>query len=814
LRFLVLLVVFFFLGFCVFSQESSAELILQLKLVEESSNLPVEFATLSVYSTQDSSLVTGGVSDKEGLIRLQLTQRGTFYGLINFIGFQPWTIENIDFSNTDFQDLGTIFLGSGSLNLDEVVVTERKSQMQMQLDKRVFNADANLTTRGADALQLLGEVPSVEVDADGQISLRGSSDVNVLIDGRPTGIPASQLLQSIPASQIDRIEIITNPSAKYEAEGMSGILNVILKKNSKGGFSSSLGTAYSMGIRPRLEANTAIAYRNKNFNAYVNYSYNFRNRYSIGAIDKEILLADSSFFLNNTSLRDRPNIAHNFKAGIEYTLNDRNLFYFSTTVTPSEREGFENTDYLNYNVNFQQVNGSSRIAMFDALDQSQSFNLGWNHTFTNKSKIDVDLFHNVSEQKDAQNYEEIFFNALGVAFGDPLLETFDFARGNEVTRLSADYTLNLPNGGKVETGYRYDRLFIDNEIYAEIYDADLGEFTSNVNINNRFVYNQDIHALYGTYAQKVGLFNFLFGIRYEGTRIGGDLIGSNFTFERSFNNFFPSASAMLSMGNGWDASLSYSKRVKRPSAGQLNPFTDYSDPYNLRSGNSLLNPEFMDALELGFLKIWSKLTLNASLFGNFTKNEINRFLYPNDQGITLSTYENVGESLRVGMEFFVNYYPVKWLKMNVSGNVRQNTFVKSNVELANVSTTSMSFNFMSNFSLPWGVNFQVSSRYRPGFATNQGKIYSFFNVDFALAKDFMDNKLSLTLQGNDLFNTLRFKYDLIQSNIVQQTLRDWDSRRMGIALSYKFGQDGRERSKRDFRRGDNNRRGSDEMDDF
>jgi outer membrane receptor protein involved in Fe transport len=802
------------LGFNGFSQNNTKEWVLQLRLVEEASNLPIEFATFSVFASQDSLLVTGGVSDKEGLIRLQLTQVGPFYGIINFIGFQPWVVENIHFSDSEFLDLGTIFLGSGSLNLDDVVVTERRSQMQMQLDKRVFNADANLTTRGADALQLLGEVPSVEVDPDGQISLRGSNDVNVLIDGRPTGIPASQLLQSIPASQIDRIEIITNPSAKYEAEGMSGILNVILKKNSKGGFTSSFGTAYSMGIRPRLEANTAFSYRNKNWNAYLNYSYNFRNRYSVGAIDKEILLRDTSFFLNNTSLRDRPSIAHNLKAGVDYTLNNNNVFYFSATITPSNRWGFENTDYLNYDVNFLQVDGSSRTAVFDALDQSNSFNLGWNHTFRNKSKLDVDLFRNRSAQRDAQNYEEIFFNALGASFGDPLWETFDFSRGNEVSRLSADYTWDLPAGGKIETGYRYDRLFIDNEIYAEVFDADLEEFTSNANINNRFVYNQDIHALYGTYAQKVGLFNFLFGIRYEGTKIAGDLIGSNLAFERNFNNFFPSASAMFSMGNGWDASLSYSKRVKRPSAGQLNPFTDYSDPYNLRSGNSLLNPEFMDALELGFLKIWNRLTLNASLFGNYTKDEINRFLYPNEEGITLSTFENVGESLRVGMEFFVNYYPVKWLKMNVSGNVRQNTFINTNVELANVSTTSMFFNFMSNFSLPWGVNFQVSSRYRPGFATNQGKIYSFFNVDFALAKDFMDNKLSLTLQGNDLFNTLRFKYDLIQSNIVQQTLRDWDSRRVGLALSYRFGQDVKEKSKKDFKRGDANRRGSDEMDDF
>jgi outer membrane receptor protein involved in Fe transport len=796
-----------------YPQDVQNGFVIKGKLVEQVSKAPIEYATFSLFSSVDSSLVTGVVSDAEGRIVIAVKDRGIYYAEINFIGFQPWTLERIEFNETNILDLGTLFLGSSTLNLEEVTVTERRTQMQMQLDKRIFNADANLTTRGADALQLLGEVPSVEVDPDGQISLRGSNDVNVLIDGRPTGIPASQLLQSIPASQIERIEIITNPSAKYEAEGMSGILNVVLKKNGKGGVSSTIGTALSMGIRPRYEGNASLAFKRDKINAYLNYSYNFRNRYSIGTIDKELILKDTSFFLNNNSLRDRPGISHNLKLGLDYSLNSNNTLYFSSTLTPSARRGIENTDYLNYDTNFSFVEGSSRKASFEALDVSNSFNLGWTYANSDDKKLDIDLFHNTSQQTDNQFYNEFFFDEFLFEVEDPLLETFDFMKGNEVTRLSVDYAQGLLHGGKLELGYRYDRLFIDNEIYSEFFDRNLNQFVSDGTLNNRFLYTQSINALYGTYAYKYQQWNFQLGLRYEGTQISGDLVGSNSGFDRNFNQLFPSASVLLKIKEGWDMSFSYSKRVKRPSAGQLNPFTDYSDPYNLRSGNASLDPEIMDAVEIGMLRIWEKVTVNASLFGNYTQDEINRFLYPFDEGVTLSTFENVGESVRVGMEFFINYYPLKWIRMNLSGNIRQNTFLNTNVEIVNLSTTSMFFNYMSNFSLPRGVNFQISSRYRPGFATNQGKIYEFFNVDFALAKDFLNNKLSVTIQGNDIFNTLRFKYDLIQSNIVQQTLRDWDSRRVGVAISYRFGQDLKEKSK-SAKRGDNSRRGSEEMEEF
>lgn len=791
-------VILFYLFINVIYAQQSVNGAIEGIVIDLDSGFPVEFATISVYAESDSSLVNGAVSDIDGFFKIPMENTGSYYAIIQYIGYSPVTFSDIAITEEKpIYHFGTIELSQGAMNLNEVVVQETRSQMQMKIDKRVFNADASLTTRGSDALELLGEVPSVEVDADGVISLRGSTNVNVLIDGRPTGIPASQLLQSIPASQIDRIEIITNPSARYEAEGMSGILNVILKKNRQGGITGTVGGSFNQGIRPRTEANASLAYKNDKLNAYVNYGYNKGYRYSIGSIDKYFTLQDTGFSVLNTSIRDVPRESHSVKSGLDFYLNDKNTLYLSGTFNPSSAAGRETIEYFNYDINDIFISGSTRTADNNEIEFSNSYNLGWRSIFSSENhKLELDAFYNESQEREDQFYEELFFDSDFIPQPEAAFQTFDFLESSKVTRVSLDYTQPIANSMRLETGYRYDNLYIDNNISSTDFDYETGEFIDNELLRNQFIYNQNINALYATFGGKFNDFSYQAGVRYEHTNLSGDLITTGENFDQNFGQLFPSASIMYTISPGKELNLSYSKRVRRPNSRQLNPFTDYSDPYNLRSGNPNLNPELMDALELSFMSIWEKVTLNTTIFGNYTKDEINRFIFPFEDGVTLSTFENVGESMRLGAEFFMNYNPFKWWRMNFSGNVRQNTFITTNIEIANNSTTSMSFNYMSNLTLRDNWSVQLSSRYRPGFRTNQGRLYSFFNVDFALSKDFMDKKLSITLSARDFLNTLRFKHDIIQSNIIQQTYRNWDSRRVGIAVAYRFGQDLREKSQR------------------
>ncbi len=777
-------------------------------VIDVDSGNPIEFATISIYNEVDSNLVTGSVSDLDGLFSVDIEQSGSFYAVVEYIGFSPITISDIELTQANpVFNIKIVELSQGSLNLDEVVVQETRSQMQMQIDKRVFNADASLTTRGSDALELLGEVPSVEVDADGVISLRGSTNVNVLIDGRPSGIPASQLLQSIPAAQIDRIEIITNPSARYEAEGMAGILNVILKKNRQGGITGTVGGSFNQGIRPRTEGNASLAYKNDKLNAYVNYGYNRGYRYSVGSIDKFFTLPDTSYSVLNTTDRDIARESHSIKTGLDFYLNDKNTLYISGTFNPSGADGPESTEYLNYDENDILINGSRRVADKLETEFSNSYNLGWLSTFSEENhKLEFDAFYNESEELEDEFYEEEFFDSDFIPAPNPTFQNFDFLENTKTTRISLDYTQPFANSTRLEAGYRFDNLDIDNNISSSDFDYETGEYVDNLFLTNRFLYTQNINAAYATFGGKINSFSYQAGLRYEYTILSGDLVTTGENFDQNFGQLFPSASIMYTLAPGKELNLSYSKRVRRPDSRELNPFTDYSDPYNLWAGNPNLDPELMDALELSFMSIWEKVTLNASIFGNYTKDEINRFIFPFEDGVTLSTYENVGESVRVGAEFFMNYNPYRWWRMNVSGNIRQNTFITTNVEIANNTTTSMSFNYMSNFTLKDDWSIQFSSRYRPGFKTNQGKLYSFFNVDMAISKDFLDRKLSVTLSARDFLNTLRFKYDVIQSNIVQQTYRDWDSRRFGIAVAYRFGQEIKDRNERG--RNENDRGGN------
>lgn len=760
-------------------------------VIDAATDLPVEFSTISIYNAQDSSFATGGVTDIDGNFDIPVGNEGKYYLQIEYIGYTPKIVSNINIDGTNpVKNVGIVLLSQTSVNLSEIVVQEQRSQMQMMIDKRVFNADASLTTRGADALELLAEIPSVEVDPDGEVSLRGSTNVNILIDGRPTGIPANELLQTMPASQIDRIEIITNPSAKYEAEGMSGILNVITKKNSQRGIHGTVSTNFSQGIKARFDTNASLSYRTKKINAYTNIGYNRRNRNSSGSVDKYFTLPDSAFSLLTESEMNFSSNSFSVKAGVDYFINDRNTFMISATTNPGGGEGYNLANYRNLGQFGENLGTSTRHT--DEKDKKDNYGVqaGWTHNFLQKDhQLMVDFFHNINGDLEEQFYREDFYDSYGVILPEPIMQVYDLQEDNDVTRVSLDYTKPISDKFKLEAGYRYDQLNLDNNVYSAFFDYETGDYVFDSNLSNDFDYAQSVNALYSTFTGQLNKFSFQAGLRYEYTDIDGKLINTGEEINRGHGNFFPTLSWMYNIAPGSDINISYSKRIKRPRSRQLNPFTDYSDPYNLRRGNPNLKPELTDALELNFMRIWDQLTLNATVFGNYTKDQIDGFLFPLEDGITIMNPENVGESMRYGLELFMNYTPFSWWRMNISGTARQNIFIQTNLELVNDKTTSMNFSYMSTFRLPNSMNIQLSSRYRPGFKTNQGKMYDSFNADLAVSKDFLNNKLSVTLQARDFLGTQRFKYELNQSVVHQQTYREWDSHRFGIALSYRFGQE-------------------------
>lgn len=775
----------------IFAQRTDVDGKVTGNVIDAATDLPVEFSTISIYNSQDSSFVTGGVSDIDGNFDIPVKTEGSYYLLIEYIGYTAKMINNVRIDRANpVRQVGIVLLSQTSLNLSEVVVQEQRSQMQMMIDKRVFNADASLTTRGADALELLAEIPSVEVDPDGVVSLRGSTNVNILIDGRPTGIPANELLQTMPASQIDRIEIITNPSAKYEAEGMSGILNVITKKNTQRGVHGSVSTNFSQGRKARFDTNASLNFRNKKINAYTNIGYNRRNRNSFGNVDKYFTLPDSSFSLLTDSEMNFSSNSFSVKAGLDYFMNERNTFMISATTNPGGGHGYNLANYRNLDHLNENAGTSTRYTDEEDKKTNYGIQAGWTHKFLQKDhQLSVDLFHNINGDLEEQFYREEFFDQYGIAIPYPILQIYDLQEDNDVTRVSLDYTKPISDRFRLEAGYRYDLLNLDNYVYSAFYDYESDMYVYDTNLSNDFDYSQSVNAVYSTFTGQFDKFSFQAGLRYEYTDIYGILINTGEEIDRGHGNFFPTVSWMYNIAPGSDINISYSKRIKRPNSRQLNPFTDYSDPYNLRKGNPNLKPELTDAVEVNYMRIWEKLTLNATAFANYTKDQIDRFLFPFADGVTIMNPENVGESMRYGLELFVNYNPFSWWRMNISGTARQNIFIQTNLELVNNSTTSMNFNYMSTFRLPKNISVQLSSRYRPGFKTNQGKMYDSFNADLAISKDFFKNRLSITLQARDFLRTERFKYELNQSVVYQQTYRRWDSHRFGVALAYRFGQE-------------------------
>lgn len=764
---------------------------------------PVEFATVTLLSVSDSSVITGTTTDPDGTFELNKVEEGNYFIKISFIGFEDSYTEPFSLTrNQKTQDLGIISLNTGE-TLDEVVITGQKSLIETRLDRRVFNASADITSQSGTGLTLLNNVPGVEIDMDDNITLRGSGNVQILINGRPSTFSPNTFLQQIPASSIDRIEIITNPSAKFDPEGTAGIINVILKEEEKRGFHGVVNGTFQQGQSSRYNGSVGLNYRTPKWNTSLNYSYT-NNEYSYsGTNQRTYQYSDTLFVIDQYDEGIRGRNGHNLGGGIDYILNPENTIYISGNFQDGGRTGDRKVNYENYD-KFGNLSSFSERKT-DATDEGIEFfiNAGWQKKFDKEGhKLDVDLTYSQEDEREYEVYEENIFSEDGQEIGQPELQNIDANELEGIFVGMIDYELPMSNDRQFQAGLRSDIMTIDNDFYSESFNYEENKFEEDIELNNRFIYDQNVIAAYFTYGQEIGKYSYQVGLRGEQTFTKSDLQGED-AISRDYMRLFPTLHNSYKYSETGEIMLSYSRRLNRPRPWHLNPFTNYNDPLSLRRGNPFLLPEDIHSFELGVLQYINDFTINGTLFYRLTNDVIQRFtIAEDDSPVTISTRENLGQEHAYGMEGIINYAPYRWWTINTTVNANAQSLKNVNREgITNLNSLRLSVNFNSQWRLENGWNFQLNGRYRAPFDIPQGRIESYYYINVAMEKSFMDDQLSIGLSVRDVFNTRSWNMTIEeQSGLTQVRKRNWDSRIIGLDINFRFGNVESDRKK--DRRGD------------
>lgn len=769
-------------------QKMPASFVVSGTMVDEQSKA-VPFGNAAVYQQQDSSLVSGAVSDEEGKFFISL-KPGSYYMKISSLSFEEKSIPKLEIKNEDI-DLETILLKSSDKYLDEVVIEGEKSQLELSLDKKVFNVGQDMANAGGTGADVLRNVPSVGVDVEGNVSLRGSSSVRILIDGKPSGLVGNggSGLQQLQASSIEKIEVITNPSARYEAEGMGGIINIVLKKERKEGINGSFDLV--AGYPSNFGAAANLNYRRKNLNFFINYSASYRNTPGKSTLYQELYDDDTTFISVQNSTHRLNGMYNNARGGIDYFFNPKNILTASYTWRISKGKRFSDINYRDYlfsTSNLQSI--TNRTQDETETEPNSEYALSYKKTFAREGQqftADVRYLDNW-ESSDQYYREQTFLFNGGSSDLNPLLQRSLNDETEKQFLLTLDYVHPFGEEGKVEAGLRSSSRDMNNEFTVTEQEED-GSWTPLEGLTNEFLYEENIHALYGILGNKIRKFTYQLGLRAEWTGVTTTLLKTNEVNPRSYGNLFPSVHLTYDLPKENALQISYSRRVRRPQYNDLSPFMTFRDQRNYFSGNPDLDPEFSDSFEAGHIKYLERGSISSSLFYRHTTGKILRIRRVDDQGISTTLPENLAIENSFGAEFNASFDPFKWWRWDASLNVFQASIDGSNLDDSFISNTYSGFSRLSSRFTFWnGTNFQLRGNYEAPQQTPQGLRKSIATLDLAMSKDILKDKGTLTLTVMDVFNSRRYRSVIEGSNFYTEINSQGRLRQINLTFNYRLHQ--------------------------
>lgn len=757
------------------------------RVIDQSTNQPLEFATISIHSKKDSSLVSGGMTDMDGSFDIQ-APAGRYYGTVEFIGFAPMNVD-IPFERGQRAiELGDIIMEASGVALDDVEIRAARSETVMTLDKRVFNVGSDLANRGGSAQDVLDNVPSVTVDIDGGVSLRGSSGVRILINGRPSGLAGAgnaNGLRSIPSNMIESVEVITNPSARYEAEGMAGIINIILKKEERGGFNGSFDLNAGYPYQAGVGAN--VNYRKGNINWFANYGLSYRESVGGGESFATIETADGKFIQEQIQDRDRGGISNSVRAGIDYYFNDNENITGSFLYRISDEDNLAQIQYRDFLNTVSNKTGETLRTDDEREDESR---LQYSVNYLKKlGKKNHQLKASVQYRDEIETEASDFLERYLIS-ADPINDLQQRSNNDELQRnwlFQVDYEMPLGSDGKFEIGGRSSLRDIGNEYLVEELQGE--SWSTLEGLSNDFNYDENIHAAYGIVGNKSGKVSYQVGLRAELSHVITELLqSSDPANDRKYTNLFPSGHVSYELAEGSSVQASYSRRLRRPRFFDLNPFFTFSDSRNVFRGNPNLDPELTNSYEVSYLKIWEQLTLSSSVYHRYTTDVIQRVLTFNPDGTTLRQPENLATRKNYGAELTFSYSGIDWMRLDGNFNAYQTSTDGGNVSQELQASDFTWFSRLTSRFTFWNrSNLQLRFNYRAPVNTTQGVRKSIATLDLGFSKDLSKNT-SLTIGVRDLFNSRKRRSITEGEGFYRESTFQWRGRTGNISLNYRINQ--------------------------
>ena len=765
---------------------------------------PLEFVTVQVKAKGSDKIVQGSVTGSDGNYTIGGLKKGEYVVTFSYIGYEEVS-KNISISSDNqILSLGELTLAEDANQLGEVEVVAKRPQMRFEIDRKVFDATQDIAAEGGSASDLLSNIPSVEVDNEGSVSLRGNSSVTIWINGKASGLTAdnqSDILDMMPAGDIKQVEVITNPSARYSPEGTAGIINIILKDDRKPGYYGSVKVGADTDGGYQASGN--INYSSSKVDAYANLNY--RNReFKGGGITSRLNTTDNSFLdQTNDSKRQHNNWFGRFGATWHITKSD-DLAFNVTGMTG----GGDNSENIHYNSIDSQKNTiytSDRITNGDSDMKMYNLELNYVHKFSENSNIDLMVSNNQWRRDGMNIFRQSTVYTDPSQTANPLYQTQENDIKDKTWEVQADYTNKISDMARIEAGYK--GTFQRNASPVDTYTGTTAEdIRQDESLYNRFLYNQDVHALYMTYGGKWDKLSYQAGLRGEYWRVDTRSLDfdqefngkASETFEKDYFKLFPSAFISYALPKNNELQVNYTRRLRRPWGGQLNSFRNISDASNISFGNPELTPEYSHSFELNYIKSWeSGHTLSLSGYYRSTDDVIQRIRFLNmEDNVMYTTSENVAKSQASGLEIVGKDKLFKILDLTTTVNLYYSkldgfSYLPQGAETPVIGDTDESFawnvRMIANFSLPWGVSLQGTGNYNSKQLMAQGHREPNYSVDLGLRKSFLSDKLTLSINARDLLDSRKFRTVTAGDGFWQDSENWRGGRRVGFTLTYNFG---------------------------
>lgn len=767
-----------------FSFTYSQQGIIKGKVSDPKNQLPIE-ADVKLFAQNDSTLIKGLKCDTNGIFIIENLNAGKYRLEIGFIEYSNLTIENISLTEGSTVNLDTIHLKKQNVSTDEILVEDSKGLIQFSADKKIFNVQESDLNKGGTAIDVLKKVPMVDVDINDNVSLRGSQNVKILIDDKPSRFVS---LKQIPADAIERVELITNPPAKYESEGVTGLINIVMKKSNKVGFTGSLNAGSNYTDKLAGWGGLDLNLKKTPWTYFSNiYSGSWQNKFSSSGV--------TNYFFPVYSLQaDGTGRNHGYwvwgQGGVEYEIASGKTVGLELSLATGEWYNNEFSTSNTYNSSnilssyFTQDN--DRNGLWQNLTGSLYFN---NKLGTEGKEISGDLTLSRNRNDNEFAFLKKDYDSLNIPTTVFPLDQRDTTK-NKSYNLNAqvDYVHPVSKVSKIEAGFKGTYRQNDNNFDSDTLDYSTNSYLINESISNRFKLNEYINAAYIMFSSSIKNFSYKFGLRFEKTNTKGELITTSEIFKQDYFDIFPTVNLSQKIGSGHQVQLSYSRRITRPNIWRLNPFVNKYNPKFIYKGNPELKPEYTDSYELSLMLYTPVITVTPLAFFRQNHDVISNYSYLVDSNVSLTTYRNAAGSKAYGMDLLLSSRALSWVNLNATFSFYNTKFDSDPALTAYAGEDGFSWkgNVRASFTLKY-FNLELFYNYTGKKVNVQGNDIANSSFDISLSKTLMNDKLTLSLRISDLFDTSQWGQDINAANYKSVIRNDWSSRNFGLNLSFRFG---------------------------